>query len=179
MENKERMTKKETQTRLKNSKIQVFDKSSEIQKKLFECGFKWTGGDTKVLYTSKPFLYLYDNLSIGWGDNLSNFISKDTCKEITPEEILSIEIVEESEFKTITDSITELLEYKNSKYGNAVLKPLNIFTNKCKAGQRLDDKLARIKNSETLRKNDIVDLIGYLILTCKENNWTNFDELKD
>ncbi len=82
-------------------------------------------------------------------------------------------------FQTITDSIASLLEYKNEKYGNPALEPLNIFSNKCKTGQRLDDKLARIKNSDKLKKNDVVDLIGYLILTCKENNWTNFDEFKD
>lgn len=84
-----------------------------------------------------------------------------------------------NEFKEITNSICDLLEYKNKKYGNSALEPLNIFTNKCKVGQRLDDKLARIKNSNDLKKNDVVDLIGYLILTCKENNWTNFDEFKD
>lgn len=86
---------------------------------------------------------------------------------------------EHFKFKTITDSIASLLEYKNDKYGNSALEPLNIFQGKCKAGQRLDDKLARVKNSETLSKNDVSDLIGYLILTCKENNWSNFDDQKD
>src|SRR5690606_30169554 len=83
------------------------------------------------------------------------------------------------DFKSITDSIADLLEYKNTKYGNAVLEPLQIFSGKCKAGTRLDDKLGRIKNSGELRKNDVADLIGYLILTCKENNWTDFSEFKD
>lgn len=84
-----------------------------------------------------------------------------------------------SDFKNITDSIADLLIYKNFKYGNAVLEPLQIFSGKCKAGTRLDDKLGRIKNSVELRKNDVADLIGYLILTCKENNWTDFSEFKD
>ena len=82
-------------------------------------------------------------------------------------------------FKTITDSISSLLEYKNTKYGNSALEPLNVFKNKCKVGDRLDDKLSRVKNSSELKKNDVADIIGYLILTCKENNWTNFDEFKD
>lgn len=90
-----------------------------------------------------------------------------------------LEESKESSFKTITDSISSLLEHKNRKYGNAALEPLDIFTGKCKVGQRLDDKLARVKNSSELKKNDVADLIGYLILTCKENNWTNFDEFKD
>lgn len=86
---------------------------------------------------------------------------------------------EKKDFKTITDNISSLLEYKNKKYGNSALEPLDIFKNKCKAGDRLDDKIARIKNNSTLQKNDVADLIGYLILTCKENNWYNFDEFKD
>src|SRR5690606_2350383 len=34
------------------------------------------------------------------------------------------------DFKSITDSIADLLEYKNTKYGNAVLEPLQIFSGK-------------------------------------------------
>lgn len=83
------------------------------------------------------------------------------------------------DFKTITSSIAELLQYKNEKYGNAALKPLNIFTGKSKVGNRLDDKLSRIKNANTLAKNDVCDLIGYLILVCVENEWKDFSEFKD
>lgn len=82
-------------------------------------------------------------------------------------------------FKEITDSISRLLEYKNEKYGDAVLSPLEIFSDKAKAGQRIDDKLSRIKNSTELRKNDVSDLIGYLIIVCKEKGWSNFDEFMD
>jgi hypothetical protein len=85
----------------------------------------------------------------------------------------------EPDFKKITDSIASLLEYKNEKYGNSALEPMNIFQGKCKVGQRLDDKLARVKNGDDLKKNDIADLIGYLTLTCVENGWDNFDEFKD
>jgi hypothetical protein len=44
---------------------------------------------------------------------------------------------------------------------------------------RLDDKIARIKNSPELRKNDVADCIGYLTLLCVSKGWTNFDEFKD
>lgn len=84
-----------------------------------------------------------------------------------------------SDFKKITSSLNDLLEYKNKQYGDAVLDPISIFKGKCKAGQRLDDKLSRIKNSEELRKNDVADALGYLVLVCKEKGWTNFDEFKD
>ncbi len=83
------------------------------------------------------------------------------------------------DFKKVTDSIADLLTYKNFKYGNSALEPIDIFQGKCKVGQRLDDKLSRVKNSSELKKNDIVDLIGYLTLTCIENGWTSFDEFKD
>ena len=82
-------------------------------------------------------------------------------------------------FKGILDSINDLLEYKNSKYGNSALEPLNIFAEFGPIGQRLDDKLARVKNCEELRKNDVVDIIGYLVLLCKEHGWESFDEFKD
>lgn len=93
-------------------------------------------------------------------------------------EVLNEELTEES-FKEITNSIADLLIYKNQKYGNSALNPLDIFNGKTKVGQRIDDKLARVKNSKELRKNDIADLLGYLTLVCQENNWTNFDEFKD
>lgn len=88
-----------------------------------------------------------------------------------------------NEYKNIFDktlsNLADLLKYKNEKYGNSALEPLEIFSNKCKVGTRLDDKLARVKNSNELKKNDIADLIGYLTLICVENNWSNFDEFKD
>lgn len=82
-------------------------------------------------------------------------------------------------FDKTLSSLADLLKYKNAKYGNSVLEPLEVFKGKCKAGDRIDDKLSRIKTSKELRKNDVSDLIGYLVLTCVENNWDNFDEFKD
>ena len=94
-------------------------------------------------------------------------------------EKVSEKIDTKNQFKKVADSMASLLEYKNEKYGNAVLEPVNIFSGKCKAGTRLDDKLSRIKNNKELLKNDVSDLIGYLMLTCIENGWDNFDEFKD
>ena len=84
-----------------------------------------------------------------------------------------------SSFERISKGIADLLTYKNNQYGNAVLEPLSIFEGKAKAGHRLDDKLSRVKNSNELRKNDIVDIIGYLYLICEENQWYSFEEFKD
>lgn len=82
-------------------------------------------------------------------------------------------------FGDILNSIERLLDHKNKNYGNAALEPLEIFAGKTKVGQRLDDKLSRVKNAEELRKNDIADLLGYLVLVCKEKGWDNFDEFMD
>lgn len=83
------------------------------------------------------------------------------------------------DFKKITSSICSLLEYKNQKYGNSALEPLKVFSGKSEVGTRLDDKLARIKNSDVLKKNDVADMIGYLTLICAEKGWDDFEEFKD
>ena len=66
------------------------------------------------------------------------------------------------------DEIKRLLLEKNIAYGNSALSPIAIFA---KAGasegiaNRIDDKLNRIKNSQSYPgDNDLDDLIGYLIL---------------
>lgn len=84
-----------------------------------------------------------------------------------------------SKFHKISESMASLLDHKNEKYGNSALEPLNIFSGKTKLGQRLDDKLARVKNGKELSKNDVADLIGYLYLVCIEKEWDSFDEFKD
>lgn len=90
-----------------------------------------------------------------------------------------VEGVEEPSFQTIADAAVKLLEYKNKHYGNSALSPIEVFNGKSKVGQRADDKLSRIKNSPVLRKADVIDLLGYLILICKENNWADFTEFED
>lgn len=84
-----------------------------------------------------------------------------------------------NDFEQITSSIAKVLAEKNKRYGNSALNPINVFNGKSKVGQRADDKISRIQNSPELRKNDICDLIGYLILMCKENGWTDFDDQID
>jgi hypothetical protein len=87
-----------------------------------------------------------------------------------------------TEIEVVCDGLKELLTYKNQKYGSSALEPINVLS-KVDATTglllRADDKIARIKNSKELRKNDVVDLIGYLTLICVNNEWNNFDEFKD
>ena len=76
----------------------------------------------------------------------------------------------------------ELLLEKNKRYGNSALNPLGVFFKGDSVSSimiRLDDKLARVKNSSELRKNDVSDLIGYLMLLCISKDWTDFKDQVD
>ena len=65
-------------------------------------------------------------------------------------------------------SVAKMLIEKNISYGDSALSPINIFSKGDDLDglrNRIDDKLSRIKNSQTYPgDNDIDDLIGYLIL---------------
>lgn len=82
-------------------------------------------------------------------------------------------------FRRAYNSLCRMQEAKDRKYGNSALKPLNIFAKHHTYGARIDEKLARVKYSDELRKNDVADIIGGLMLLCKENDWDNFDDLID
>lgn len=75
----------------------------------------------------------------------------------------------QNKIKNVCDNISELLIYKNQKYGNSALQPNNIFYKgnaETSILIRLDDKIGRIKNNpdNELRYNDVIDIIGYLVL---------------
>lgn len=92
-----KMTKEQAVEMLKNRKVYVNGKSKEIQEKLFDLGWKWGNGDTVILFVDKPFIYIYSE-HITWGENMDEF-SEDEKKEISAEEIQSIEIQKECAFK--------------------------------------------------------------------------------
>lgn len=60
----------------------------------------------------------------------------------------------------------EFLMAKNKKYGNSALEPQRIFSKSNSIEQllvRIDDKLSRIRNQDTLTDLDAIkDLSGYL-----------------
>ena len=83
-----------------------------------------------------------------------------------------------------TDSIKAVLIEKNRRYGDSALRPLGVFTTKDDGAvpglrARIDDKLARIAQGDEIRKNDVADLTGYLILFCVAKGWTSFRDLID
>ncbi len=88
----------------------------------------------------------------------------------------------------VYSSMTKLVIEKNRRYGNSVMEPLGIFNSFVSENNteslnglliRLDDKLKRIKNSKTIRKNDVSDLLGYLAFLCVEEGWEDFSDLLD
>lgn len=80
---------------------------------------------------------------------------------------------------SVLEGLNVMLKIKDERYGNSALKPLDIFAKHHYYGARLDEKLARVKNSDELRKNDVADLIGGLVLICKDKKWDNFTDLID
>ena len=82
----------------------------------------------------------------------------------------------------VCGELSRFLTTKNERYGNSALEPISIFS-KIDAGSsilvRIDDKLSRISNAETLRKNDVVDLAGYLVLLMVEHGWDDFGDMLD
>lgn len=76
------------------------------------------------------------------------------------------------------------LAVKNMKYGNSALEPKRVFSRASAEEQllvRLDDKVSRLMNrkEDELAKNDVVDLLGYLILYCVMRGWFSFRDLLD
>ena len=69
--------------------------------------------------------------------------------------------------------VANLLLKKNIAYGNSALNPIQIFAKIPPGDQidvRIDDKLNRIKNGQGYPgDNDILDLVGYLILKMVQN----------
>ena len=80
------------------------------------------------------------------------------------------------------DSMKEFLLEKNRRYGDSALHPKRVFSKATTDEQllvRLDDKISRVQNSTELRRNDCVDILGYLTLVCVSKGWTDFKDLLD
>ena len=89
------MTQKEIDKFLANTKVYVNGKSKEIQEKLFYLGYLWNDGSSMVDNVDKPFLFIYDYKTIRHSDDLVCFTNYN-YREITADEILSLEITEPS-----------------------------------------------------------------------------------
>lgn len=99
-------------------------------------------------------------------------------EDLIDEEASTIDRIEE-----ILDAMEDLLEYKNSKYGDSAINPKHYFYKGDSMNSiliRLDDKLGRITSNkdDKPRVNDVCDLIGYLTLLLVSMGITEEDIAK-
>ena len=86
------------------------------------------------------------------------------------------------ELDTLLTNFSKYLKTKNERYGNSALEPIGVFSEgnpNILLLVRIDDKLSKIKNSTDIKKNDVVELVGFLILFMLYKGWTDFEELID
>ena len=108
------MTKKEIIKFLDNTKVYVNGKSREIQVKLFSFGYDWSTVNYRVVrHTEQPFLFIYKNGDITYENDMCIF-TRHEHREISAEEILSLEITEPSyrPFKTKEECWNEMLKHQ-------------------------------------------------------------------
>jgi len=69
--------------------------------------------------------------------------------------------------KRIAEEICDMLEEKNSSYGDNIADPVNVFSNlpqKVALEVRIDDKISRIARGDDYGDEDTLkDLVGYLL----------------
>ena len=121
------MTREEINKFLVNTKVYVNGKSKEIQEKLFSLGYEWCGGRAKVSHTDAPFLYIYKTRYMSHGRDMCIF-TEHGHREISAEEILSLEITEPSyrPFKNKEECWNEML--KHHPFGWLKHKDTQIYT---------------------------------------------------
>lgn len=83
----------------------------------------------------------------------------------------------------ICTNLSGFIQSKNNAYQNAALngtKYFNKYVTITKIEDLIDNKIQRIVNNQNEPvKNDVVDLIGYLILYCVRREWLDFTDLED
>ena len=115
----------------------------------------------------------------------SSFVEDHNAEEAAEVQAIIVTAKYNSQFAPLKEVLTgleDILRYKNKKYGGTGLSNTGTFS-KAPALEKLlaraDDKIARIKNSPELQKNDVIDLAGYLVLICANQGWNNFSEFQD
>ena len=116
------MTKEEIKKFLDNTKVYVNGKSREIQEKLFSFGYDWSPINHRVVkHTTQPFLFTDKNGNIAHGNDM-DFFKKHDNREISADDILSLEVTEPSyrPFKSQEECWQEMM--KHQPFGWIILK---------------------------------------------------------
>jgi len=94
----------------------------------------------------------------------------------------------QQQIEEVCDNMKKFLIEKNIRYGDSALNPIDIFLHYINNEKdhaiinilvRLNDKINRIINSKELRQNDVIDLVGYLILLMIQKNWEDLNKFID
>ena len=120
-----------------------------------------------------------ENLTMGHGTTINTMVEKG---KVYGMEYPFPPKVEQAPIGKVVEALSEFLMAKNKNYGNSALKPIKVFSKVEPTNSicvRMDDKISRIVHSREFRKNDIVDLTGYLVLLCAQKGWDDFKELID
>lgn len=141
------MTQKEIDKFLTCTKVYVNGKSKEIQEKLFSLGYSWNDECTDVCHTEAPFLFIYEDTSITMSTNMDVFCNHEN-REITAEEILSLELAEPNyrPFKTKEECWNEMLKHQPFGWFRSTCNK-NLFNIIC-----IDDEGIKITNTLTKSK---------------------------
>ena len=132
------MTQKEIDKFLANTKVYVNGKSREIQEKLFSLGYCWRiGVSTEVKCEKDPFIFIYKEYSISCTNDMRTF-TRSEYREITAEEILSLELTEPDyrPFKNAEECWQEML--KHEPFGWVIVSSLNEYRFIRTVGKDLD-----------------------------------------
>ena len=127
------MTREEARTFLSGTKVYVEGKSKEIQEKLFSLGYAWGDKGKVVQYEEKPFLFIKEDLLITYSDDVVYFKKESTEREITADEIISIEVTEPYRpFKTQEECWQEM--HQHPDFGWVLAKDSKIMYHICVVG---------------------------------------------
>ena len=120
------MTREEARTFLSGTKVYVEDKSKEIQEKLFSLGYDWIDKRKQVQYEGKPFLFIRKDSLISHSDDVVYFKKESTERELSADEIISIEVTEPYRpFKSQEECWNEM--QKHQPFGFLVSKDNGYF----------------------------------------------------
>ena len=156
--------------------VVIPEQSRIVQEFLFKNGCRWildSREKNKLKYLDSSEIQVDNNIIFtGW-------FNTEDIPELAFEQFKELYMKEEDFFDKAYKSLCKMQQAKNKNYGESALQPLDIFAKHHNYGSRLDEKLARVKNCTDLRKNDVADIIGGLMLICKDRSWDNFEDLID
>jgi hypothetical protein len=95
-------------------------------------------------------------------------------------------MIVEEEFNTLITNFKNYFNAKNKQYGSSALEPIKVFGNGTAntiLGSRIDTILSRIATSQQqdgdIKKKDVVNLVGNLVLLMLYKGWIEFDDLME